>query len=117
MKRACLPLTPCLWGAIVQGRGDQGGGEKSSEESNVGDDHTPYLLIQLLQQLRPHHAQVLSQGRIGNLHEERLIPNKLLTGIFCYGFSCHQLPRIHESLLMERRFQSPVAEQLVDDGR
>lgn len=80
-------------------------------EMDVADDVATDSGIELLHQTLPQHAQVLPKCRVKHFHIQRLVFYEPLTGEACHRCACYRRPDIQQSLLLQRSFQSLVAQK------
>ena len=73
-------------------------------------------MVEALHQLRAHHGEVLAQGGVLNLDEERLVLDEYLRRIAGCHRACHLAPVVDEALLEQWGFQSLPAEELGEEG-
>ena len=86
-------------------------GTKDLIKVDVADDVATDSGIELLHQTLPHHAQVLPKCRVKHFHKQRLVFYEPLARVACDSGTGNDLPSIQQSLLLQRSFQSLVAQK------
>ena len=86
-------------------------GIKDLIKVDVADDVATDSGIELLHQTLPHHAQVLPKCRVKHFHIQRLVFYEPLAGEACHRCACYRRPDIQQPLLLQRSFQSLIAQK------
>ena len=75
-------------------------------ESYVSDYLSTNVIVEQLDELLAAHAQVGTQGRNGESHEECLVADADTCGVAGDGRTGNQWPRLHKPFLQQRGLQA-----------
>lgn len=77
---------------------------------------SPDITIQSAYQHRALHAQVLSQGRTGNLDVEHMVADELLCRVFAYPLAHNPIPQTDDAQFLQVLLQAGLPQNLLHDA-